>query len=373
MFKIENNSIIVNKVGDINILSVTDLHLRASNFKGRYDYPGEVLQYLKDIDKIVEERQIDILLLYGDIFDNHFTESGALQYYNQITAVFKSIADKCLIVSLMGNHDLHNYKTTPFFSVVELHSNRIALDLKAKYFNPICTTPLIYAPDRLIINDNVVVELFHFSDVNKNYRAVPEENKTYIGIFHDAIISNKAKSYMKSVVGTIVYEAMSEHMTVVNIEDNYFDNLKYACIGDIHTRIGEFTVGNCLVDIPGTVGRTQYTILQGHNKVDLPLFKINGSTVEKSHLDFPLLSIENSYKVNALEVDKKRRIEGKEFKKALEKITFTKDIRADIENSNIQQGIKEIVIDALEGKTESKAVSLLQQYISKYESSKESK
>lgn len=348
-YTIRNNDIIINS-DKLEILTVSDLHLRTSNFKGRKDYPSEVLGYLENIKDIVYKDNIDILLLYGDVFDNHFTEDGALQYFNKVSKIFKNISEKALIVTLMGNHDLHNYRTTPFFSITEILSERISKDLKALMFNPTCISPLLHAPDRLIINDKVIIELFHFSDLDKSYKVNPKDNYEYIGIYHDAIISTKASSYIKSAVGDAMYTHMCEHMIKVDVDDSLFSYLKYACIGDIHTRVGEFKIGDCIVDMPGAIGRTQYTILQGHTLVELPKFTIENNNIVKTHLPFNLLEIEQSYKVNMLEVTKEDRIESKQFKKALGKIIFTKDIRKDIEDAAINDNIKSILFDALENK-----------------------
>ena len=357
-----DNEIIIN-ADRINILTVSDLHLRASNFKGRKDYPSEVLGYLENIRDIVYTDDINILLLYGDIFDNHFKEDSALQYFNKVSKIFKDIAEKCLIVTLMGNHDLHNYRSTPFFSITNIASKRINTDLSHLLFKPTTLIPLLNAPDRLIINDNVVIELFHFSDLNKNYKVIPDTKYKYIGIFHDALISAKASSYIKKTVGEIVYNAMCDHMTKIDADDSMFNYLDYACIGDIHTRVGEFKVGECIVDMPGTVGRTQYTILQGHTVVDLPLFTIEGSTIAKKHKQFPLLDIGDSYKVNMLEATKANRIESKQFKKALEKITFTKDIRKDIESADISDEVKVILNSALDNSNTINSISMLNEFI----------
>lgn len=365
MYKIEGTSFFFNKEGDTRILIIPDLHLRASNFKGRYDYPGEMLTYLNNLVNIVKEAEIDIVILLGDVCDNHFTEQGALQYFNKVIAVFKQMLEDCIVITMMGNHDLHNFSTTPFFSITDIHSDRIMKDLKAKLYNPYCVNKTLIAPDRVLINDNTVFELFHFSDINKDYRVIPEIDKTYVGLYHDAIISNKTKSFMKSTVGEQTYNAMSSHMTLINVNDNYFDYLKYACIGDIHTRIGEFTVGNCLVDMPGTVGRTQYTILQGHNVVDLPLFIIDkDSNITKKHVEFNLVKIEDSYKVNMLDLEKNKRVEGKDFKKALERITFTKDIREDIRNADVHDDIKSIIFDAMDDSIDCESTLLMRNYAS---------
>lgn len=361
-YQIKDNTILIN-ADKLDILTVSDLHLRTSNFKGRKDYPGEVLGYLEDIRDVVYRDNIDILLMYGDIFDNHFTEDGALQYFNRASTIFKEISDKALIVTLMGNHELHNYRTTPFFSITDILSDRIKADLKAILYNPVCISPLLYAPDRLILNDKIIIELFHFSDINKSYKVEPLDNYDYIGIYHDAIISTKASSYIKSAVGEAMYTHMCEHMIKVDVEDSIFSYLKYACIGDIHTRVGEFKIGDCIVDMPGAVGRTQYTILQGHTVVDLPKFHIENNIITKTHESFNLLDIGQSYKVNVLDMTKETRIESKKFKKALEKITFTKDIRRDIENANINDNIKTILVDALESKQGIESINSLNEFL----------
>lgn len=343
------------------VLIIPDVHLRVANFKNRYDYPNETLTYLLDIQKIVETNSIDIVIFLGDIFDNHFTEAGALQYYNKVVNILLRIKDKAELYTLMGNHELHNIKTSPFFHITEIASERITKDLKHIYQNPQCITPILKAPDNLLVN-NVSFEFFHFSDIEKNYRTEPKEIPQ-IGLFHDSLISEKTKAYMKSIMGDSSFNAMKDHLTLINVEDSYFDYLDYACIGDIHTRIGEFPIGNCLADLPGSIGRTQYTLLQSHEVVDLPIFTITEEgIISKSHIHFPLLKVQDSFKVDIIEVEKAQRVDKKEFKKALERVTFSRDIRFDVENAPIQQDVKTLILNVMDNSLKSNAILEMNKY-----------
>ena len=342
------------------VLIIPDLHLRAVTFQGRYNYPEEVLYYLKELLKITIEQEVDIVIFLGDIFDNHFTEKGALQYYNRVCSVLRNF--KAKLFTLMGNHELHNYNTSPFFYITNLLSDRITADLEYLSFKPICNNLLLTAPDTLLINNKIRFEFFHYSDVNKNYGLNGDNDTINIGLFHDSILSSKARAYIKSIVGDQCFYEMKFHFKMIEVYDNLFSNFEYACIGDIHTRIGEFKIGPCLVDIPGSLGRTQYAIVQKHTMVDLPVFTICGENVAKSSIPFNLYSIEDSYKVDLLEANKNIRLDKKALDKALTRVKTSNDILKDIDVLKIDKNIKDIMTSSLDGLPVLKSIELIDDY-----------
>lgn len=317
---------------DTKVLIVSDVHLKCVNPKNRKNYPDEIIGYLRNLVKLVELEQIDVVIFLGDIYHDEFEGKFSAKYNQKLIGMVNNLKLKGVrVFTLMGNHELHSFiKGCPFFDNIEYHSNRILTDLEAKRVAmPEYPVPTWETCDKLIINDSICFEMHHFSDIDKEYLTEPNNYKTTIGLFHDAILPSKARKQIKAIT-----EVDLSRYTGVTYNDEMFANLDYAVCGDIHTRIGEAVVetstGEVNVDIPGSIGRVASGIAESHESVELPLFIIKGDTVTKQHITFKLLPIKDSFKLSLVEENKKKYGDMKVLTSNMESVTVRKTFEEDV-------------------------------------------
>ena len=93
----------------MNIVFFTDIHLVSKSNINRIDnLPETQKNKLKEIIDVVSDKNIDIALSSGDVFDRH---NPAISTMNTFTDFVESLSIPFILCP--GNHDLHgyNYKT----------------------------------------------------------------------------------------------------------------------------------------------------------------------------------------------------------------------------------------------------------------------
>lgn len=305
------------------ILIITDLHLKSTNPTNRYNYPQEVLDYVKYIVKLVEHEHIDIVIFLGDIYNDEFVGKQSASIGDKLIGMINHMKRKGVrVYTLMGNHEKHKFaKGCPFFNHIDYDSARIMRDLeRLEMVFPEFPVPTFETCDELVIGNQLCIHMHHFSDIDKSYLSPKTDLPCNLGLFHDAILPSKARQHIKALT-----EVDLGQYSKVEYNDEMFANLNYAVCGDIHVRIGEIVVttstGECLSDIPGTLGRNDSSIAQSHESVELPLFTVTDSGVTKSHIHFKLLPYNQSFKISIIEENKQRYADMKDLKANLESTT----------------------------------------------------
>lgn len=333
--------------GNHRILIISDLHLKSVNPKNRKDYPLEVLNYIKHLLTIIELENVDIVIFLGDIYNDEFTGKQSDNLNQKFLGMIHALKYKGVrVFTLMGNHEKHKFdKECPFFKNIDYDSQRIMRDLKALHLKlPEFPMHTFETCDELVVGDSLCIHMHHFSDIDKTYLSPKTEFPVNLGLFHDAILPSKARQHIKAIT-----EVDLSKYTKVEYNDEMYANLNYAVCGDIHTRIGEMVVttstGDCLTDIPGTIGRNDSSIAQSHESLELPIFTIDNNVVTKSHIHFKLLPYKESFKLSVIEENKQNYTDLKDFKSNIEGVAVRHSFLNDIEQfpNYIQNVVNEIV------------------------------
>lgn len=342
------------------IMCIPDLHLKAKEPRNRWNYVKESLEMFENIVDIALIEEVDIVILLGDVYDGEFKGSQANAINLKFMGMVSHLKDEGVrVFTLMGNHEKHTLqKDCPFFRLIDRDSVRIQEELKSsRYHLPKFTTTLLETTDELVINDELCIHMHHFSDNDKNYLTSRNEYKYNIGLFHDAILPSSARRHIKSIS-----EVDIGQYSKVEYNDAMFENLNYAVCGDIHTKIGEMQVGECVVDIPGSVMRTQSGMAQSHESVDLPVFTLEENKLTKKHVNLKLWKYEDSFKVDVVAQEKKKRSNLKNLERNLEQVVVKRNFVDDI--ALFPNGVREVVQEVVtKGDYTIKCEEVVNQYI----------
>jgi DNA repair exonuclease SbcCD nuclease subunit len=114
----------------VKILHCGDVHIGASSGIKRLSArrKAEVLQTFLRIVSYAEENKADLLLVSGDLFDNH---KPSADFLDQISSAFAKFGGKVFISP--GNHDFYSENT--FWESWELPENVIVLKTDAESFD----------------------------------------------------------------------------------------------------------------------------------------------------------------------------------------------------------------------------------------------
>ncbi|SHG67110.1 metallophosphoesterase family protein [Ornithinibacillus halophilus] len=248
----------------ISFIHAADLHLD-SPFKGLANLPEHIFQQVKDstftaLNNLVDcaiEKQVDFVLLVGDLFDN---ESQSLKAQVKLRTAFKKLAEHNINVYLSyGNHD---------YMKGNVH-------------------PITY-PDNVFIFSSENVESFNYKDLAKIYGFSYE---------HRVVTNKKVDEYHIQSSSTPFHIAMlhgsygdnAEHDTyapfqLTDLTEKEFD---YWALGHIHKR--EIIHSNPSIIYPGNI--------QGRNRKEVGekgcyYVNMNEALTEKEFI--PLHAIEFS-------------------------------------------------------------------------------
>ena len=189
----------------MNIVFFTDIHLVSKSNINRIDnLPETQKNKLKEIIDVVSDKNIDIALSSGDVFDRH---NPAISTMNTFTDFVESLSIPFILCP--GNHDLHgyNYKT--------LDTTGLGYTCKLLKANNEIT--LMKEDEEYIDYDNVRIHFKTTFDKNpmKEFIIDKTSNEIHIGIIHDMV-------YHKDFFGS------------VTTYDNFNTNLDVLFNGHIH-------------------------------------------------------------------------------------------------------------------------------------------
>ena len=119
----------------MKLLHLSDLHIGKSI--GNYSLIEDQRYALEEIVKIVEKKDIDVVLIAGDIFDTSIPSSDALSLYSDFLDELIFRLDK-KVLAIAGNHDSSKrldinknfYRSNNYFLVSELERKPIVLEDK---------------------------------------------------------------------------------------------------------------------------------------------------------------------------------------------------------------------------------------------------
>lgn len=345
------------------ILCVPDIHLRAVEFTGTKNYVQVQEDVIKRLIKGAQDGLYDVVILLGDLFDNPYKDlSKAFYHVTLIEQLYRALDGR--LFKVLSNHPINNKRNymVTFFLTGMMKSARashynlnIQRTLDGLETNFGIQEPFLVVPDRLFINGNLF-NFFHFNKEDKSYYDPLHgvQYKNHIGLYHDAILTQEA-AYHVSELST-GNKVSLPHISVGR-DSIMMSNVDYAVIGDIHTRIGEFTLENSItgkttvMDIPGTLGRTANHKAQHHNEVHLPLFTIEeDGTLTKEHILFPLVNYQEIFKITQIDEKKEERKRMEEFKGSLTDIASYTTFEEYLENDDSSVSTKNLIRNILENK-----------------------
>lgn len=338
------------------ILFVTDLHLRDSEFKNTNGYVVEIERILLRIIDGAKKGLYDVVILLGDVFDTYYKDVAKALYHISLFAELRDILEGRLF-KLLGNHSLNkkkNYVPTFFLlgSIKATRINKEELDFQITSNGFIQNFGLqrevFTAPDRLLVNGNII-NFFHYNAKDKTYfdPLLGMEYNKHIGCYHDTIMPSNVREKVQKAGSDSNYQ-----LRLANNADlsGVFSNVDYAILGDIHTKVGEFTLTDSntnkttIVDIPGSLGRTQYHRAQLHNEVFLPILTIEeDGEVLKQHMRVPLTDYRDIFRIDSIEEQKENREQLSNFKDALEFLRQESSLQIAIDEANVNPRVKEII------------------------------
>lgn len=339
------------------ILFVTDVHLIDREFKNSIRYVESVERFLHQLIEGAKSNVYNVVIFLGDLFDREYEDvAKALYHISLFEELFELLEGR--VFKVVGNHPINKKKSyiPTFFLIGKIKAKRlqkhtlVQMNTGSVHTNYGLNKPILYAPDRIIVNGNVI-NLFHFDKEDKTYTDILTdlnfEPKTHIGCYHDSIMTSVAKNVINEISNGNRFNIPS----VETVENTHiFNNVDYAMIGDLHTTIGEFEVKNTLNgkvtigDIPGSIGRTSNHKAQQHNEVYLPFMEITPEgKVTKSHMKVNLLDWRKIYKTEVQEENKldKKIMTG--FKEVIESLTVRDTFEETLEESDLEERSKEII------------------------------
>lgn len=329
------------------VLMVSDVHLRAEEFKQTTIYVPTQENVILRIIKAAEEGMFDVVIFLGDLFDGPYKDVSKALYH---IILFEKL-NKALnghVYKVIGNHPLNNKRNyvVTFFLTGMIKSLRAGFNniniqrtLDGWVSNIGLEEPLIKVPDRLVIN-GAVFNFFHFNKEDKEYYdpLIDITPTVHLGLYHDNILTHEVNKYVSELAngGKFMLPSIK-----IDKDSLMLSNVDYATFGDIHTKIGEFEIYNefydhkVIVDVPGSLGRTANHTAQHHNDINLPLFTVeeDGSVI-KQHLNFPLVDYRDIFNIKVQEEQKAKAKRMKDFKETLDEFAMHKTFEHYLESSN---------------------------------------
>lgn len=352
---------------DYKPVIVPDTHMRDREFSNTTCYVPHQENCIQRLIEGGEKGIFDTVVFTGDLFDTEYEDVGKTLYHITLFSRLYEVMEG-RVFKVMGNHTLNKgkAKSLAMFLSGKIKSARIGSEHKvihkdlshgiAAGFE--LNHPVLNVVDRIVIN-GTVINCFHYSRFEKNYydplTDLDFKPNTHIGVYHDHIVSNRAKQYILELANDSKF-AIPGFITIENSQ--VLSNIDYAVVGDIHTKVGEFKYINpetgreVNVDIPGSIGRTQNNRAQQHDHVMLPLFHIPQSgPVVKSHIRFDLLDYRKIFRTELLQESKAQQAQLKDFNRALNLLQAPMSLEEAVAVADIHSYTKELILTSIKGHT----------------------
>ena len=338
----ENNHFKVIEQENYKVLVIPDVHLKDYNPKTRYNYPEEIMGYLKRIDEIISKHSIDLVVFLGDIFDRAFVKPKSAKFLLDYMNVFQSMKSKSELITLMGNHERNNItEDNPFFRLTEINSIPVKEDIRYyPYVNKV-VIPIFKCMDYIKVNST----LLYFNNYTKNnYSAdIPKVDNCndILAFFHETLDSPEIRQYMKYNYGFDMLEKIGGHC----LQETEITKFSHVFVGHNHTPTNTFKVGHTTVDNIGTLGRN--SSLETNESVNLPIITINKVDYSVDYEYFPLLPFYESFKKNILEINRQERINKEKLKQTLTTLDKNYDLEEvfeEFEDCSLHAEIKKQIV-----------------------------
>ena len=324
------------------VLVIPDIHLKDYNPKNRYNFPEEIMNYLKRVDELITDKNIDLVVFLGDIFDRTFVKPKSAKFLLDYMKVFQSMKDKAELITLMGNHERNNItEDNPFFRLTEITSIPVKEDIQYyPYINKV-VVPMFKCMDYIKVNST----LLYFNNYTKNkydiILPVLEGVKHTLAFYHDTLDSPDIRQYLQYNFGIDLLDKMGGHY-VTGEEIIRFNHVFF---GHNHIPVKTFKIGNTTVDNIGALGRN--SSLESYESINLPIITINEDSYKVDYEFFPLLPFYDSFKKNILEINTQERINKAKLKQTLTTLDKNYDLEEvfeEFENCTLHSEIRKQIV-----------------------------
>lgn len=258
------------------ILFISDLHKR---YRDSTSVKGQLVAQQKVQEDIIEFNRANGIthnIIMGDWYDRGFhglgQAYGAIEMDRRLAASVDGNVYLCV-----GNHFYLERDENPEMYIIQPNEY-----IKPSTPIPVPPEPIFKVVPSLTIG-SVQISFFHYSKVNKEYKAHRNPEITYhVGVYHDDVVVPGHIRAMEGYTGTASQAYLNE----------VYANVDLAVHGHIHSKVGainmELLNGRQLpMFIPGALGIVSNRDTFKHKSVDLPILEINDDgTVSISTVEF---------------------------------------------------------------------------------------
>ena len=290
-----------------NVIIIPEPHIWDKSFKNRYDYQGEIQEYLSTLVDIISQMDGNKIVIFpGDVFHRSFSSVSAVTQTLSLFMHLNEITNN-QVYSCVGNHELSYSMNNPFWMLAQDSTDRYQEMQGLNAYSVI--NPGIKVVDLLEVGPLNFI-FGHYGRTDYNYQS----DKDCVLITHNSVLESsidEAVNKMHETESTAQY--MGVQMLLSSSSIPLTDKLKYVFVGHMHTYHSTFDVDETvdsvhlcfLLQYLGSLGRTAVSEINDKDlSRTIPVFSISGDSYTYKPLTIQLKSYSEIVKDDVVRANK---------------------------------------------------------------------